>query len=133
MHQMPLITVHPVFVLIFHSTARSFTHSLTRSLARLFPSTFSLSRVLPVEPSWALHLHIGAVSRSGESRTWFYRAAHGGERRERREREREREIRVYVNVKSGQVVERASRVYGMATFMNIKSLQPIIFFSPARS
>lgn len=34
-----------------------------------------LSRALPVEPSWALHLHIGTVSRSDESRVWLYRAA----------------------------------------------------------
>lgn len=74
---------------------RSSIQLLAYSPARSFPSTSStdagLSRVLPVEPSWALYLHIGTVSRSGEPRK---RAALSG--RPRREearaiRERERE------------------------------------------
>jgi len=62
-----LLADTPVFVSreIFHSTAR-----LLRSLARscLPLADVGLSRTLPVEPSWALYLHIGTVSRSGESR-----------------------------------------------------------------
>jgi len=63
----------------------SFSHSPTRSFLHSCLPLAGLS--LPVEPSWALHLHIGIVSRNrretGESKRGFVGLfAQGGERRE---------------------------------------------------
>lgn len=48
------------------SSIQLLAYSLAHSCLPLADA--SLSRALPVEPSWALYLHIGTVSRSGESR-----------------------------------------------------------------
>lgn len=48
------------------SSIQLLAYSLAHSCLPLADA--SLSRTLPVEPSWALYLHIGTVSRSGESR-----------------------------------------------------------------
>lgn len=100
-----------IYSLIFHS-AYSPTRSFARSFVRSFVPVYllaGLSRPLPVEPSWALHLHIGTVSRSGESRVRLYRTARSFELARRGKR---RNIRVHVNVKRGRMGRRASLLWG---------------------
>jgi len=82
-HQTRLISEHPVFVSreIFHSTARLLVRSLIPDVY-LWPMYVGLSRTLPVEPSWALYLHIGTVSRSGESRKRSFIGPPAEERRD---------------------------------------------------
>lgn len=89
MRQTRLISEHPVVVSgeIFHSTARLLARSLAHSCLPL--ADVGLSRMLPVEPSWALYLHIGTVSRSGDSRKRGFIGLPAEGRDAIRERERE--------------------------------------------